>query len=712
MTDYINFAYGYVEGKIVKSIKTEIIIVLVILLGTSMTIFGLWMLSNSRSNMIIMMGKEASIVAEKAAEKIDEKDFTAVDFKYKNDGVESAISQEEYKKIRNFLNDIRNTTNSIYVYTVVKGKDGEPVYFIDGMPLEEEDAALPGDEIELQEDVDNFKKVFNEKNKYISDLSETEEWGSLITSYVPIYGGNRKIIGILAVDYDASLISESIGESRSMVIIMMIVFIGISVFAGIILSVRIMRPVKEIMKSIDKFGKGDLIVRFEQNGRNEISRMSSSLDKSVQNIRNMIVSFSENFRTNTLDANMVFKNSKILVKKFEDMTASMKEGMGSLKSMSELVENQNANTQEISASTMNLANMAQSLNETTEMITGKASSSKINVENANNSIYSITDQMETVSKEAGEMSANASEIGNIVSTITSIAEQTNLLALNASIEAARAGEAGKGFAVVADEIRKLAEESKDSAKNINGRLNEVLSGIKNTADKMIKMSTDMKKTYNSNKEAFESISSILNEIELIGEMVSNLAANAQEEGAATEEIGSSAQEINNRAKQLELVFLVLNDGIREMDASINEVSKLMDNLAVKSIDSMSMLSNVKIFEENECHEKISKGTQSHEVWFEKLKKIYNSNEKNTVDLETNPHRCEFGIFYHSFTPAGREREWQEIGILHDKLHNFGHEMIEYKKTGNHEKMKKSFTEAEKAYKNLVIKLRDFISVCD
>ena len=81
-------------------------------------------------------------------------------------------------------------------------------------------------------------------------------------------------------------------------------------------------------------------------------------------------------------------------------------------------------------------------------------------------------------KTAIESSKSVEEIDGLTNDILNISNQTNLLALNASIEAARAGEAGKGFAVVADEIRKLADDSRETANNIQIINTKVIEAVR------------------------------------------------------------------------------------------------------------------------------------------------------------------------------------------------------------------------------------------
>lgn len=157
----------------------------------------------------------------------------------------------------------------------------------------------------------------------------------------------------------------------------------------------------------------------------------------------------------------------------------------------------------------------------------------------------------------------SSNIVNIIETIKGIAEQTNMLSLNAAIEAARAGESGKGFAVVAEEVRKLADQSKDSAANISNivtQLQEDTNNAVEAVENLNRTSIEQNSLVKETEEAFNDISrhigavsgKIFNTREKIGEIavsndkivdaITNISSVSEQTMASSQETSAISQE--------------------------------------------------------------------------------------------------------------------------------------------------------------------------
>ena len=139
-------------------------------------------------------------------------------------------------------------------------------------------------------------------------------------------------------------------------------------------------------------------------------------------------------------------------------------------------------SKELTKSVEALAAKARESAEAAVGIRKRAEESKERAASSKNTASLTTAEVNEKLREAIGQSKGIDQINMLTEAILNIAGQTNLLALNASIEAARAGESGKGFAVVADEIRKLAEDSKNVANEIQSITNQVIHSVENLAE--------------------------------------------------------------------------------------------------------------------------------------------------------------------------------------------------------------------------------------
>ncbi|MBA4509553.1 methyl-accepting chemotaxis protein [Clostridium sporogenes] len=191
---------------------------------------------------------------------------------------------------------------------------------------------------------------------------------------------------------------------------------------------------------------------------------------------------------------------------------------------------------------------------------------------------------------AKTLEEKSNSVNTIVSTIGSIAEQTNLLALNAAIEAARAGEGGKGFAVVAEEVRKLAESSALSTKEVYSNVQAMQDAVKETIihindanDRLEKQEYIVNKTDTSFNEILEQISSIMNhtkqaeermnevtdQVGSLNSSIQNISSIAEETAASTEEALASTEEQSSSIDNVNKLAFEFNKLANDLKGVVN-----------------------------------------------------------------------------------------------------------------------------------------------
>lgn len=249
------------------------------------------------------------------------------------------------------------------------------------------------------------------------------------------------------------------------------------------------------------------------------------------------------------------KDMKITLKEIQEASIQVEAGAAqmaeSAQSLAEGATDQAGSVQELLATVSEVTGHVEENTKATDQAHERA---KMVSEEAKVSQEKMVELTEAMSK----IEYTSSEINKIIGNIEEIASQTNLLSLNAAIEAARAGEAGKGFAVVADQIRKLAEESAQSAIDTRKLISAAVEEVKNGSVITDDTAQYLNKVMEGLDEIFVSVSEIrqasdrqamaMNEIEKgveqISQVVESNSAAAEETSATSEELSAQSENLN------------------------------------------------------------------------------------------------------------------------------------------------------------------------
>ena len=316
-------------------------------------------------------------------------------------------------------------------------------------------------------------------------------------------------------------------------------------------------------EAAESIAAGDLTKPLPPASKDELGDLNAALSVMRNNLHELIASLREGITSlNQSSGNVsasAHKSSKV-----SEMQSEAASGMASA-------------MEELSVSIDQVSEHASNAHRVSQISSEKAVEGGQVIHSAATEMENIASSVNQVAAKINGLEEYSKQISGIANTIKEIADQTNLLALNAAIEAARAGEQGRGFAVVADEVRKLAERTANSTKEISGMIGKIQVGTQEAVKEMEVSVTRVNDGVELARKAGDSVSSIREAAENAAHDVDDITHAIQEQSLAARDIAQRIEKIAQGTEENTLASTQTADSAKQMA----ELSKNLDELAAR-----------------------------------------------------------------------------------------------------------------------------------
>ncbi|HJV45056.1 MAG TPA: methyl-accepting chemotaxis protein [Bacillota bacterium] len=366
------------------------------------------------------------------------------------------------------------------------------------------------------------------------------------------------------------------------IIYLLALTVGGSLVIGTILIILFARyitlPLVRLVGHVQQLAAGNLSIKtLSVNSKDEVGQLALSFHEMVGNLRDLISRVMQTSEQTAATSQQLSASAEVTGNSSTQIAQTINEIANGVTRQAEesnqILRMMNEAVQKVELGRNQAQRTFQNALLSTELAHHGEKSINEAIVNLNFVMQTVTSATDSIHK----LGMRSEKIGSIITVITDISQKTNLLALNAAIEAARAGEHGRGFAVVAEEVRKLAEQSKHSSRQITELIEEIQSETSVTVRTMENNLEVVEQQLTMIRHGGDALSKIVQRVEETEECTHEIQAILNDIGARVAGVLQAVQEISSVIEQSAA-------GSQEVSAAAEEQSATIEEVSVSSIE--------------------------------------------------------------------------------------------------------------------------------